>query len=287
MSKYLSYFILIICFSVSSQAQESFMGDVILYDGKGFHEWRRQGLISDYVAFGEITYYLEIVDRGYKKQFFRITDSLYHFRSYSKGHNSARGILVLSDNYVRLDTVIQVCPEEVVKIRGRYELLKHDYWKFSTAAGEVENGRYDKGEKVGEWVKRTFNGKVHKYTYEKDQIISATNPESSVVEQFIDSLRNKDFYLDSLHSWDDTASLTFTIKRTEESISAVLDQDANIRLLINGEPAIKYNLLSYSSMRNKFFVDACEKKYSFKVDRISENDMHLKLDEVISVLCDE
>lgn len=165
--------------------------DVILFDSLSFFDLKEKGLIVDKVIHDGQILFLEFVDDGLKKQYYKSSDITYYFRSFSEGKLYEEGQCTLDTiHFGKIDTSFTFCiPEEMI-LEKSYLLLKSGKWKKYTSGGEKYFGNYINGKKEGTWIKVNYKNEKSQIEYSNNTIINLTNPYSYEVKGFLKEYRN-------------------------------------------------------------------------------------------------
>ena len=125
--KYIVSIILVIyTFTLGTAQRPNVIKKVILFDSLSLDDLKEKGVVSDILIRDNQIIFLEYVANNEKRQYFKLSDSTYSYRSYYEGDSYESGEFLLNNiDDGNPHVYITVCyPEQVITTK-KHQLLKH------------------------------------------------------------------------------------------------------------------------------------------------------------------
>lgn len=284
--KYIVSIILVICaFTLGTAQRPNVIKKVILFDSLSLDDLKEKGIVSDILIRDNQIIFLEYVANNEKRQYFKLSDSTYSYRSYYEGDSYESGGFLLNNiDDGNPHVYITVCyPEQVITTK-KHHLLKHGSWYKQNPSGETFRGSYHKGKKVGVWRKRDFRNLRIEKEYEDGVLIKQTHPEPYEVNNFIKSYKGKTLStiinnditkIDTIRIEFDTNSKIINEDYTKYLIEFNSTKDIIVKSNIEVQPEWYALKLNWKYWPEVFTVNKDGVEMYFKVLSVGKNGLEL------------
>lgn|GEM_PF-5803341 len=162
-----------------------------------------KAIVSDKVFDGRTIIYTEIIDSNYKKQYFRINDTLYRYREYLNDIRLSEGNYSIDVNeYVKGDTIAYYqygVYEEQLEVTTYHQLQKTGQWYEKDNNHKRISGGYKCGLRKGHWHFTTNDNVKYKLVYkingDVSEIVKVEYPTEYYLNKFKKWLDKSEFCL--------------------------------------------------------------------------------------------